>query len=176
MRRGTGTRKRKHIHTSDASDASDADEVCLGFTSAFASPPFTFGNFLKQEQTQGQGVRKKKEIFLSLVSFSSYIHTCFYCSCVCVYTRVCVASFNEVEFFHIWWRSVCFVSCIFRHLAYINKQQQRLTRPVRAVPSPLESLFQHVNKMGDVLPVGRKQIYNTLTSLDCTHKFIPWPI
>ena len=44
MRRGTGTRKRKDIHTWDASDASDAGEVCFGFTSAFASPPITFGN------------------------------------------------------------------------------------------------------------------------------------
>ena len=47
---------------------------------------------------QAQGVRKKKEIFLCLVSAStsSYIHSCFYCACICVYACVCIASVKHV--------------------------------------------------------------------------------
>ena len=43
---------------------------------------------VKKEQTQAQGVRKKKDIFRFVAFASSYIRTGFYCNCACVRRRL----------------------------------------------------------------------------------------
>ena len=80
-------RKRKHkaVHTSDASNANDADEDGFGPVSA----SIIWG--ARANAVNAKCAARKTKKLLS-PSTSDYFHNCFYCSCVSVYACVCVAS------------------------------------------------------------------------------------
>ena len=90
------TQAQGHLHrASDASDArntgkDDAHERFFPFSNMACICVCVISihtwKFVKQKQKQAQGERKVKKIFQFLASVPtlSYIHTCFYCSCVCI--------------------------------------------------------------------------------------------